>query len=31
MNAVVNDIEAKHRALWALGDYAAIATDVVAP
>jgi len=31
MNAVVNDIEAKHRALWALGDYAAIATEVVAP
>jgi SAM-dependent methyltransferase len=31
MNAVVNDIEAKHRALWALGDYAAIAADVVAP
>lgn len=31
MNAVVNDIEAKHRALWALGDYAAIATDVVTP
>jgi len=31
MNAVVNDIEAKHRALWALGDYAAIAADVVVP
>lgn len=31
MNAVVNDIEDKHRALWALGDYAAIATDVVSP
>ncbi|MEB3034158.1 class I SAM-dependent methyltransferase [[Mycobacterium] nativiensis] len=31
MNAVVNDIEARHRALWALGDYAAIASDVVAP
>lgn len=31
MTAVVNDIEAKHRALWALGDYAAIAADVVAP
>ncbi|ORV39562.1 hypothetical protein AWC02_19420 [Mycolicibacter engbaekii] len=31
MNAVINDIEAKHRALWALGDYAAIASQVVAP
>lgn len=31
MDTVMNDIEAKHRALWALGDYAAIATDVVAP
>lgn len=30
MDTVMNDIEAKHRALWALGDYAAIATDVVA-
>ncbi|MCB0927724.1 MAG: class I SAM-dependent methyltransferase [Mycobacterium sp.] len=25
------DLEAKHRTLWGLGDYAAIATDLVAP
>ncbi|GAS89430.1 class I SAM-dependent methyltransferase [Mycolicibacterium brisbanense] len=31
MSAVVDDLAAKHRALWALGDYAAIAADVVAP
>lgn len=31
MSAVVDELEAKHRVLWALGDYAAIATDVVAP
>lgn len=31
MSAVVDDLAAKHRALWALGDYAAIAVDVVAP
>ncbi|HYB83601.1 MAG TPA: SAM-dependent methyltransferase, partial [Mycobacterium sp.] len=23
--------ESKHRALWALGDYTAVATEVVAP
>lgn len=33
MNAVVQDreLEAKHRALWALGDYGAIAAEIVAP
>jgi ubiquinone/menaquinone biosynthesis C-methylase UbiE len=33
MNAVVQDreLEAKHRALWALGDYRTIADEVVAP
>jgi SAM-dependent methyltransferase len=31
MSAVVDDLLAKHRALWALGDYAAIAAEVVAP
>jgi SAM-dependent methyltransferase len=31
MTAIVDELEAKHRALWALGDYAAIAADVVAP
>lgn len=33
MNAVIADreLEAKHRALWALGDYGAIAAGIVAP
>ncbi|WP_102145145.1 methyltransferase domain-containing protein [Mycobacterium hubeiense] len=33
MNAVVQDreLEAKHRALWALGDYRTIAAEIVAP
>lgn len=33
MNAVIADreLEAKHRALWALGDYGAIAARIVAP
>jgi SAM-dependent methyltransferase len=33
MTAVVNDLEleARHRALWALGDYRAIADELVAP
>lgn len=33
MNAVIADreLEAKHRGLWALGDYAAVAVDLVAP
>jgi SAM-dependent methyltransferase len=31
MSAVVDDLAARHRALWALGDYAAIAADLVAP
>jgi ubiquinone/menaquinone biosynthesis C-methylase UbiE len=33
MNIVTTDgeLEAKHRALWALGDYAAIATNIVRP
>ncbi|MDV3127047.1 class I SAM-dependent methyltransferase [Mycobacterium sp. 21AC1] len=33
MNAVIADreLEAKHRALWALGDYSAIAAHIVAP
>jgi SAM-dependent methyltransferase len=33
MKAVVQDreLEAKHRALWALGDYARIASELVAP
>src|SRR3954451_2794988 len=33
MNSVVQDreLEAKHRALWALGDYQAIADRLVAP
>lgn len=33
MNAVIQDreLEAKHRALWALGDYRTIADEVVAP
>jgi SAM-dependent methyltransferase len=33
MKAVVQDreLEAKHRALWALGDYATIASELVAP
>ena len=33
MDAVTADreLEAKHRALWALGDYSTIADEVVAP
>lgn len=33
MNTMITDseLEAKHRALWALGDYAAIAADIVRP
>ncbi|WKG05481.1 class I SAM-dependent methyltransferase [Mycolicibacterium sp. HK-90] len=33
MNAVITDreLEAKHRALWALGDYAEIAANIVRP
>lgn len=33
MNVVTtnDELEAKHRALWALGDYAAIAADIVRP
>ena len=32
-NAVTIDhgLESRHRALWALGDYATVATEVVAP